>query len=192
MKVQATWSNDGINRIWVESDGSEPSIAIYMWRYDVPPHWLDARVELLNNSAINYGAVYSPDNQAVAFTSQRPSGPVGEKWGDEIFIFYFDDFNSFGHVNARRLTHNDWEWDKHPTFSPDSQTIAFWSNRDTGRGQIWAMNTDGTNQRNLSNNEWNDWDPVWLMPKRELPVYEFEQNNAGQDLFDPALLNGND
>ncbi|HRJ42422.1 MAG TPA: hypothetical protein PL105_11105, partial [Caldilineaceae bacterium] len=69
LKEQAKWSNDSLRRIWVEDDGSTVSVALYMWRYDIPPHWLDARVELLNNSGINYQPAFSPDNKAIAFTS---------------------------------------------------------------------------------------------------------------------------
>jgi TolB protein len=185
---QATWSPDNQRRIWVEDDGSGVSVAIYMWRYDVPAHWKEARVELLNNSGINYQPSFSPDTQSIVFTSQRHAGPTDGDWGlwgDEIFIIYFADYNPSGYVQPRRLTNNDWEWDKHPTFSPDGQTIAFWSNRISGRAQIWAMNVDGSNQRNLSNNEWNDWDPVWLVPKRELPELEGDENTI--PVFDPAL-----
>ncbi len=189
LKKQATWTNDNVRRIWVEDDGSGKSVALYMWRYDIPVNWLDARVELLNNSGINYQPALSPDNNAIAFTSQRTDGPLGSNYGDEIFILYFSEYNSSGYVTPHRLTKNDWEWDKHPTFSPDSKTVVFWSNRETGRAQIWATNTDGTNQRNLSNNEWNDWDPVYILPFRELP--QLEKDGQLAPLFDPSKYTGN-
>jgi TolB protein len=60
------------------------------------------------------------------------------------------------------LTQNDWEWDHHPSWSPDGTQIVFCSNR-TGYQQIWLMNADGSNPRNISPwAEWNDWDPVWI------------------------------
>jgi len=188
LKKQAQWTNDNMRRIWVEDDGSKVSVALYMWRYDIPSNWLDARVELLNNSGVNYQPALSPDNNAIAFTSQRTDGPLGSNYGDEIFILYFSEFNSSGYVTPHRLTRNDWEWDKHPTFSPDSRTIAFWSNRETGRAQIWAMNTDGSNSRNLSNNEWNDWDPVYIVPFREIP--KLEKDGQLAPLFDPGKYQG--
>lgn len=186
IQQQVRWSNDGMRRIWVESDGSQSSVSIWMWRYDIPKHWLDARTELYNNSGTNYDVSYSPDNESVVFTSQRPKGPPGASWGDEIFIFNFADFNDYGHVIATRLTNNDWEWDKHPTFSPDGQQIAFWSNRGSGMAQIWIMNRDGSNQRNISNSEWNDWDPVFIIERRELPEHADEDEDEIGPLFDPA------
>ena len=51
---------------------------------------------------------------------------------------------------------------KTPVWSPDGQQIIWWSNRESGRKQIWIMNADGSQQRNLSRNDYNDWDPVWF------------------------------
>ena len=62
----------------------------------------------------------------------------------------------------RRLTTNTWEWDKHPSWSGDGRQIVFYSNRDSGRRQIWIMDADGGSLRNISNNGYNDWDPVWI------------------------------
>ena len=61
----------------------------------------------------------------------------------------------------RQLTANNWEWDKHPTWSPDGSEIAFFSNR-SGMRQIWVMGSDGSGQRNISSNIYDDWDPVWI------------------------------
>ena len=67
----------------------------------------------------------------------------------------------------RRLTENDWEWDKHPTWSPDGNSLAFFSNRVSGQRQIWILDPwspkqAGVNPRNISNNTYDDFDPVWL------------------------------
>ena len=64
--------------------------------------------------------------------------------------------------DLKRLTINMWEWDKHPSWSPDGNQIVFWSNRDTGRRQLWIMNADGSNQRVMISSPYQDWDPIWL------------------------------
>jgi TolB protein len=60
------------------------------------------------------------------------------------------------------LTANNNLWDKHPTWSPDGTQIVFFSNREGNRRQLWLMNADGSGQRNISNNTYEDWDPIWV------------------------------
>jgi hypothetical protein len=99
--------------------------------------------------ATNYDPAWSPNGQRIVFVST-------DSGGDEIYTI------SPEGEGLQRLTFNSWEWDKHPTWSPDSNQIVFFSNRDTGRRQLWIMNSDGSDQRNLSNSDFEDWDPVWV------------------------------
>lgn len=103
---------------------------------------------LTNFNGTEYDPVWSPDGQWIAFVANHTGN-------DEIWRI---DANG---GQPRQLTFNDWQWDKHPSFSPDGQQLAFFSNR-TGLRQIWRMAADGSNQINLSNNTFEDWDPVWL------------------------------
>jgi len=60
------------------------------------------------------------------------------------------------------LTDNP-DYDKHPSWSPDGNQIVYWSGPEGGPWQIWAVNAaDGSNKRNISNNDYNDWDPIWI------------------------------
>ena len=59
------------------------------------------------------------------------------------------------------LMRNEWEWDKHPTFSPDSQRIAFFSNRE-GYTQIFVMDANGRYPKNISRQPWPEYDPIWV------------------------------
>ncbi len=63
--------------------------------------------------------------------------------------------------DQKQLTHNTWEWDKHPTWTPDSQKIVFYSNR-TGKRQIWIMNANGSAQTLLSDGQFDEWDPILI------------------------------
>jgi dipeptidyl aminopeptidase/acylaminoacyl peptidase len=105
--------------------------------------------QLTHGNRMSYDASMSPNADRVVYVSVEPGN-------DEIFVANRDG------SNAQRLTSNTWEWDKHPSWSPDGQQIVFWSNRDSGRRQLWIMNADGSNQRLLLASPYNDWDPIWV------------------------------
>lgn len=100
-------------------------------------------------AGINYDPVWSPKGHWIAFVSNEPGN-------DEIFIIGDDG------EHPKRLTWNGWEWDKHPSWAPEGGRLVFWSNRETGHGQIWLMNDDGSGQVNLSNNTYDETDPLWI------------------------------
>jgi TolB protein len=75
---------------------------------------------------------------------------------DEIWVMQRDEWP------AVKLTNNDWEWDNHPSFSPDGSQIVFMSNRIGGKRQLWIMDRDGGNQRQLTSFPFEVWDPVWI------------------------------
>ena len=97
----------------------------------------------------SYDPAFALQGNRVVFVSNEPGN-------DEIYTV------DISGANMRRLTNNTWEWDKHPTWSPDGSQILFWSNRDSGRRQLWSMSADGKNQRPFFPSNFNDWDPVWV------------------------------
>jgi hypothetical protein len=97
----------------------------------------------------SYDPVWSPMDDRIALVST-------DSGNDEIFVINADG------SELRQLTNNSWEWDKHPTWSPDGRNILFYSNRDTGRRQLWMMKADGSEQRIVTNSQFNDWDPIWI------------------------------
>jgi hypothetical protein len=100
-------------------------------------------------AGLQYDPAWSPKGHWIAFVSNVPGN-------DEIYIIG-DDAQW-----PKRLTFGDWEWDKHPSWSPDASQIVWWSNRETGHAQIWVMSADGSNQHNISNNKYNEKDPLWI------------------------------
>jgi Tol biopolymer transport system component len=61
-----------------------------------------------------------------------------------------------GFINTPTGMLEDW----HPTLSPDGSQIAFMSNR-AGGEDIYVMNADGTDLRNLTSDSYSDSNPIW-------------------------------
>lgn len=104
--------------------------------------------QITNFTRDSYDPAWSPTGDWIAF--------VGTNSGnDEIYRVTPDG------QTVQQLTFNTYEWDKHPSWSPDGSQIVFYSNRETGRRQLWVMNADGSGQRNFSSSAYEDWDPIW-------------------------------
>ena len=94
----------------------------------------------------------SPDGLRIAFVSNR----VGAK---DLFVIGADgtgEMQLTHHVIDirtgvdRRLGAHDQSWfDETPSWFPDGKRLAFQSNR-TGRMEVWVMNADGSDQRQLT------------------------------------------
>src|SRR6266511_1147357 len=93
----------------------------------------------------------SPDGSKVAFNGAPPGSTNNDVWTVDVAT-----------GDLTRLT-TDPGPDRFPAWSPDGTTIVFESNR-TGVFQLWLMNPDGSNQRQLtfdptSKDQVPDWRP---------------------------------
>jgi TolB protein len=113
-------------------------------KFPQAPYWKP----LTRLTGIAYDPVWAPDGSWIAFTSK-------ENESDDIWVIRADS------SEQKALMRNEWEWDKHASFSPDSQRITFFSNR-FGERQILIMDINGQNIVNISNVPWAEYDPIWV------------------------------
>jgi hypothetical protein len=136
-------SPDGRFDVLVQEDGKgKPQLVISEPYYNITR-------ALTSGGKGSWDPAWSPRGDAIAYVS-------GDSGSDEIYTMNLDG------TNVQRLTNNSWEWDEHPSWSPDGSQIVFWSNRASGRKQLWIMNADGSNQHPLLVSSYDDWDPIWV------------------------------
>jgi TolB protein len=106
-----------------------------------------------NTTTLNITPVWSPDRQAIAYTSYRPSGQFGTY--QDIIVSYITTGERAEPAKGSPQRQNYL-----PIYSPDGSRIAFTSNRD-GNPEIYVMNRDGGNLRRMTNNPAIDVTPTW-------------------------------
>lgn len=121
------------------------------------------------------GMAWSPDSRHIVF------GKMGES--DTESDIYRIDVRTHQLIN---LTPNSPGRDEHPAWSPDGKKIAFVSDRSKGvitTDNIWVMNTNGSNPKNLTPNDelgWDETKPEWSPDSRQIAYYRFNPS-ADQD-----------
>ena len=93
------------------------------------------QANLTGDSAVDDGAVWSPDGSKLAYTR-------GQGRNAEVYVVDADG------SDKTALT-NNLAFDGEPAWSPDGRRIAFTSDRD-GNAEIYVMKADGTNQTRLT------------------------------------------
>jgi len=129
--MMAVWSPDGRQIAFLSNHGEDlvPVFRVYVMNADGG----DARP--VTNNLVFYSPIsWSPDSKQIAFTSfQSGSG--------DIYVVNADGSGTY------RVTSDD-GLDINPVWSPDGQQIVFWM--DSGGMAVHAVNSDGTNLRQLT------------------------------------------
>ena len=100
---------------------------------------------------------WSPDGKQIVFTSMVINKDAKEK-SSEIYVINVDGKNPRQVAKNPKLT-----WTESPKWSPDGRQIIFSSGR-TGNYEVYMMDSNGENLRNLTNHPAPDYQPSWFTP----------------------------
>ena len=103
---------------------------------------------------------WSPDGQKIAFISFRDEHRFDGRMitPGEIYVMNADG------TNPINLTQSPIRWDRSPSWSPDGKQIVFGSAgflKGVVQSDIWVIDADGGNRRNLTNDAPIDLAPDW-------------------------------
>ena len=144
-------SPDKTQTLFVKQLGTAHKPDFQIWAHDSQTNQDQALTGAAGTfPGVDYDPTWSPDSRHIAWVTEANG---------------FDEIYAFDRVSNEntRLTESHGEWYKHPSYSPDGKQLVYWTNLgNLNQKQIWVMNADGSQQHNISNNQFNDWDPIWV------------------------------
>lgn len=138
------WSPDGTKVLFIRGND--------VW---VVPATGGDPTNLTNSSASNYRAAWSPDGTKIAFTAD------GSAWTMDA-----------DGSHQTRVTGDDFGAGLGIDWSPDGTKLVLDGLGSNGHGQIWVMDTNGSNRAQLTNTSTNNFDPRWS-PDGSRIVWEY-------------------
>ena len=121
-------------------------------------------------------ATFSPDGKKIIFGSQRDDTGNTKSKNYELYEMDIDG------SNVKRLT-NYKGWDTFPSYSPDGKKIVWRriiqdsTSKEISNSEVFVMQSDGTNIKNLSNHKSFDGYPVWSPDGKQILFSSYRSGN---------------
>ena len=101
-----------------------------------------------------YDPAWSPWGDRIVFASNQQGD-------DDIFCVVFGDPKAPNPRTEQLTPTDDWQSEKHPSYSPDGTQVVYYSNA-TGLRQLWIADVGGESPPRCLEMSGECWDPVWF------------------------------
>lgn len=154
------------------SNGYVWELTPYMQIYEANLDGSDLKC-LTSGPAYHAECGYSPDGNHIVYASNE-SGSMN-----------IDIFNADG-SNVQHLTQTDHSYNGGPFFSPNGKWIVFRADRERKNElQLFLINSDGTQEKQLTNNQYVNWAPFWHPNGR---IIAYTTSKHGHNAYQIYLL----
>lgn len=146
---------DSALNVSVSSDGKRIAVGkIVDGNQDIYVMDVDGRnaKRITTDPADDFAPAWIPSGKQIVFNNRTAGKP-------EIYII-----NSDG-TGLKRLTFSGEFRSYNPSWSPDGKHIAYYFEKGDGNDQLFVMRADGTQQKNITNDEFNNIFPGWINKK---------------------------
>jgi len=142
------WSPDGRRIAWSGYGPEDEPSRLFM---------VDVESGELTELGLGSDPIWSPDGSRLLFVQeeQKP-GVITFKPNSEVFVLDVETGEQLNLTN--NIVPEYW-----PTWSPDGSRIAFVSERDSPRGDIYVMNADGSDVKRLTDNDLRESMLAWSL-----------------------------
>jgi Tol biopolymer transport system component len=143
--LDAAWAPDGQNIVFTKRVEKVIGKELSIWILNLSSK--QERRVMPDFSRSNILPDYSPRAPLLAFTGSRAIG-----W--DVFLYDLDGQRYSGLTEGGKACRS--------RFSPDGRQIVYVSHKTDGKGDIWTMNSDGSNQQRITErDETYDYFPSW-------------------------------